>query len=294
MTAPERPSWRRCLQRLLADRLVLCPTRDVIDAGCQTRHMICRDGLQIECFVHRTGGGLTGDRPEHGGGNVTDEAALPELLVIKLPGTAGRGERSTPQPADLLPHWRGEVWTWNPPGYGRSTGRLSLASIPTAAAIFYDDVIGRRCGPETRVWIVGNSLGCATALHLASQRQPHGLILRNPPPLTEVIPHVAARRRPRWVSAPLARLIAAGVPDEMNALLTAPRAHGAALFLQSEADALIPPSLQTLVRQVYAGPQRLIRLDGLNHHQPLEERHLRQLRDGVAWLATAVAWPPRP
>ncbi|QEG43387.1 alpha/beta hydrolase [Roseimaritima ulvae] len=267
------PNWKARCQRRLAGRVVLKPSTHDIDHGDQQRVELDAGPCgKIEAFVHA-------ERPLH--------EAAPELLVLKLPGTGGRAERSSQLPVNYLDDVHAEVWTWNPPGYGGSPGRASFDTMPIAALNFFDAVTDRRADADTKIWLMGNSLGCAVALLQASQRSVHGLILRNPPPLVQTIPHVAVYGRPGWLHPLLrgpAQWIAQGVPEDMDTLHTAAHCSAPAVFIQSQADTLVPPRLQAMVRDNYAGPQRLIEWEGLEHHGIPQEEHLQQLAEGIDWL----------
>lgn len=275
--------WPRPLRQIVAGRLVLRPTREPVDHGDQIACMLDNAGHNLACFIYRTGPG------SHRclNAEMVLAAPPPELLVLKLPGTEGRAERSTPMPGDLLPEIQTEIWTWNPPGYGRSSGRASLRSIPSAAIAFFDAVVARRQGLQTRVWISGNSLGCALACHVAGHRQADGLLLRNPPPLAETIERVAAQTGPRWLrplSRRTGRWFAGGIPASLDIYCTAAESPAPAIFLQSDEDQLVPPAAQERVRERYKGPWRLIRMAGLQHHDPPTPEHLQQLTKQLHWL----------
>ena len=76
----------------------------------------------------------------------------------------------------------------------RQWGRARLPGIADAAIEFWDQVHQRYPARPERVWLCANSLGCATALHVAASVQPDprqsGMIMRNPPPLIPVVRHV--------------------------------------------------------------------------------------------------------
>ena len=76
----------------LADRLILCPTRDHIPCESEQRWIDWERG-RFEVRVHQSG-------PEEKLG----------LFVLKFPGTAGRAERSNDHPADFWPDLAMEVW----------------------------------------------------------------------------------------------------------------------------------------------------------------------------------------
>lgn len=255
------------LQRYLLDRMVLRPSRSPIDHGEQIRKLVPFGDRHLECFVHHS----------HG------ENRSPELLVLKFPGTAGRAERASDFPIGFLPDLPATVWTWNPPGYGGSSGKASLRSIADAALDFWNHVAAE-ASAETPVVFCGNSLGCVTALWLASNvcegRERCGLVLRNPPPLIPVVKRVA-RRYPMGV---LAHPIADSLCERMNATVTASRVTAPAVFLQSELDTLVPPALQQQVVDAYGGETKQVLLAGLSHGGIADESHEHSVREAFDWL----------
>lgn len=271
-----RPSYAATLRTKWVDRLVLRPTTDPLDAGEQQRIPLrTADGQALDRFVYAKGP-LTANTPS------------PALLVLKLPGTAGRAERSTPLPANFFRQLTSEVWTWNPPGYGGSSGKASLLNLPEAALQFFDQTVSQRSNPQTIVWVFGNSLGCSSALYLASQRSRiSGLILRNPPPLQQTIAHVARLGRPRLLHPCLDRFSAwlgHGIPPALDALQTAPRARVPAVFLSAQMDTLVPPALQTQIFDAYAGPKQMVRWRDMLHDDLPDETHLKQFANAANWL----------
>ncbi|TWU47483.1 Alpha/beta hydrolase family protein [Rubripirellula tenax] len=255
-------------RRSLLDRMVLRPSRGFVDHGSQEPVMLGAEGSNIECFVHR--------HP------CTGESA--DVLAIKFPGTAGRAERSSSWPSGMLDDVSCETWTWNPPGYGQSAGRASLTGMAHAGQRFASEVLRRSGDSPKTIWLIGNSLGCNTALFVATKLSdveiPIGLILRNPPPLVPVVKRIA-KRYPgsRFVDA-----IAESVCDEMNAMMTAPHVRYPAVFLQSGSDDLVPPEMQNEVIEDYAGDHQLVEMEGLDHGGIASDRHDKQIRSGIQWL----------
>ncbi len=256
------------LRQYLLDRMVLRPSRHPIEHAPLTRVMLESSGRPLECFKQQN---FEGDQP-------------PELLLLKFPGTAGRAERSTEFPLSILDNVRGTMWTWNPPGYGRSGGRASLPGIAEAAIDFWNQVLQREAGPSTSVWLCGNSLGCATTLCVAAAMQPDpstsGIVLRNPPPLIPVVKRVAQR----YPLSSLVGPIAESVCDSMNVLLTAPQVDLPAIFFQSELDTLVPVAFQNQVVEAYAGDSRVVLMEGLSHGGVATEFHKPMIEESIRWL----------
>lgn len=256
------------VRRYVLDRMVLRPSRHPLEHPLQQREMLEFGKRKLECFVQRN------FEPE----------GTPELLVLKFPGTAGRAERSTRFPMSMMESHRVEMWTWNPPGYGRSEGRASLSAIADASVAFWEQVSRRAGNGVVTTWLCGNSLGCVAALHVAATCHPEtsrtGMVLRNPPSLIPVVKRVAQRYPLGWLTGPVIESLC----DSMNAMQTAGRSTLPAVFLQSELDALVPPDEQDRLITNYAGPTRVVVMDGLEHGCIPTDEHLPPIADALAWL----------
>jgi pimeloyl-ACP methyl ester carboxylesterase len=258
----------RSFRRHLLNRMVLRPSQHPIQVSHQERVMLQCESHQIECFVQQS----------------TQDSEPPDLLVLKFPGTAGRAERSTTFPISMLDVPRTAVWTWNPPGYGGSAGQASLSTMASAASAFWKRITEEHVGPETSVWLCGNSLGCTTALHIAATAQPDrsrtGLILRNPPPLRRVLKHAASP----YPHFGLINRVIADLSDSMDSMLTARHVDLHAVVLQSELDTLVPIEFQNELLAVYAGQCRTVLMEGLDHDGLTTDQHETRINDSIQWL----------
>lgn len=273
------------LRRRLADFFVLRPSRDAIDDP-QPASQAWIDGPfgRIECFAARKLAGGHMPVPLECDSPLTDappiDGPLADLLILKLPGTGGRAQRSTIFPATLLPELDVEIWTWNPPGYGRSEGHAAIEHFPDSVLAVWDYLTTNRCGPNTRTIIAGNSLGSAAALFLASKRESDGLFVRNPPSLVRLV-----RRGDAWWNCWFGGTwISSGIDARMNAERTAAQCKSRAVFIQSELDRLTTPPLQKLIIDAYAGSHRVVVLDGADHSTPYEERDFPAIESGLRWM----------
>ena len=258
----------RSFRRYLLDRLVLRPTQHPIQVSHQDRVILQCELYEIECFVQQS----------------HPDPDPPDLLILKFPGTAGRAERSTSFPTSILDVPRTAMWTWNPPGYGGSGGRASLSNMATAGVAFWKKITDEQVGPETTVWLCGNSLGCTTALHIAATAKPDqsrtGLILRNPPPLRRVVKHAAQP----YPHLGLINRVIADLSDSMDAMLTASQVDLHAVILQSELDTLVPIEFQNELLDVYAGQYRTVLMEGLDHDDLTTDQHETPINDSIRWL----------
>lgn len=298
-------NWKRDLSRRILDRLILSPTRHAIEANGLIRFEIKHSTLPA--FPSATTEAYLFTNSDERANEITQSSPTLSFpgsparhLVMKFPGTGGRAERSSEAPLNWIdPQLASssrpqgehvEVWTWNPPGYGRSSQPARLAHQVTFAEDFAAQLARHRCGPDTIVWLVGNSLGCLTALSLASrlndwlpaslESRQIGLWCRNPPDLSRVILQIAGRYfARRWM-----RGIVNHLPHTMDTMASAAACRVPAVFLTSELDSLVPADHQADLHQAYAGPKQIVLLEGLGHDGLLEEQHIAPVQSAALWL----------
>ena len=260
-------------RQLLLDHFVLQPSRGRIDHDHQQRLVIDHGLDSDECFIQRP--------------NFPDRSLdqPPDLVIIKFPGIKGRAERASPWPAGLVGRDVLQV-SWNPPGYGRTTGRASISHIARRASVFVRLITEHLRLEHTPIWLYGNSMGCATTGAVAASSDMScpdnvcGIVLRNPPPLVEVIKQQAKGHvLGRWADP-----IADSLPAEMNLLRTARQIQLPMLVVQSELDELVPTTLQDRVVSVWAGPKQRVVIPAADHSGTLTEEHDQLLGPAVKWL----------
>ena len=227
----------------IADRLILQPTKNPISSfGKQRRVIRCRDGF-IEAWTQQIG---------------TTRSEDADVFVLKFVGTDERAERTNYRPLSCWNDLRGEVWAVNPPGYGGSTGRASLRSFAAAGQAAYKEITSVAAGRP--LIVTGSSLGCITALYLGANFAIDGLVLRNPPPLRQLI----VGKHGWWNLWVGAMLVSTQVPDYLCSIRNASKSNLPAVFVGSARDRLVPPDYQARIVKAYAGPKRIMRL-----HRPI-------------------------
>jgi pimeloyl-ACP methyl ester carboxylesterase len=246
-----------------ADRLILCPTREPLQTEGKLRRQVEFAGGALELWnplgrEHRPG-----------------EA---DLYILKFGGTASRAERATPHPAEAWEDLKSEVWAVNPPGYGGSPGRASLRLLAAAAEAAYLHV--RERAGERPILVTGNSLGTAYALFVAAKHRVDGLILRNPPPLRQII----VGQYGWWNGFVGAMLIAAQTPRELDSIANAARSQSPGVILSSQRDRAVPVRYQRLILEAYAGQKQILELPGADHADPLTDDELLRYRELLGWL----------
>lgn len=259
----------------LLDRLILEPSRERLEVPeSLTRHELCWDDRVAELWElqpRESSAGVTRSNPK---------SAVP-LVVLKFPGTSGRAETMGAMPLSLFPEVEGVVLGVNPPGYGATSRRASLRDSRGLNRAISQWLAARY--PDSPLLVMGNSLGCVRSLAFAGEYGCNSLVLRNPPPLPELLESIARRRG----SAMLGRWLARGLSSDWNAVALAKRVSQPVLFVQSERDALVLPELQDLIFESLAGPKQKLVLRACDHADPIPEDQQESYAQALAELFAA-------
>jgi pimeloyl-ACP methyl ester carboxylesterase len=248
----------------LTDRLVLCPSRDPLPLDDKVAELFPYGKHHLEVLKMRAGSGS------------------PQAFILKFGGNGSRAEKAEAHPGDAWPHLNAEVWAINYPGYGGSTGRASLKAMVRTADMIYDHL--RQVAGDKPILVTGNSIGTTCSLYLAARRPIAGILLRNPPPLKQLI----IGEYGWWNLSLGARFVAAGVPRELDSIANAARATVPAVFLTSGRDRVVPPLYQQRVIEAYAGPKRVVRDPEADHSTPLAAEIEPDYRAALEWLEQAA------
>ena len=252
----------------LTDRIILEPSRHSIAVPHKRRRLLAHGEGQLELWVHRSGPG--------------DAGRVPDLYVLAFPGTASRAEDATGLVDSCWPELCIEVWAVNPPGYGGSSDRPSLKHIPAMAVRALEELKTHAAGQP--VVLAGGSLGCVSALYLASRHPVDGLLLENPPALREVIQAQSGWWHFDWAKAAIARQI----PEELDSIRNASRTSAPAVFLVALEDRIVPARYQKQIINAYAGPKRVLERPAADHDTALHGADVQQLRVLAQWLNDAM------
>ena len=250
------------LPRRLLDRMSLRPTRHVIDHDLDST-WIDVDGFRCEAFrldVYPS--------PDN-------TVAVLDVNVLKFVGSSGRAENLTPMTFGGLGSIRGKIWVANPPGYGRSGGPATLLSQIRTARRIYEHVSDEIGEPP---FLAGDSLGGAIAICLASEVATPGIIVRDPPPIPQLI-----RNRYRYFRR-VAEYFARLVPDEVDAMAAASRCTTRAVFVSSRLDRIVPVECQDALVSAYGGPLRRIMAHEAFHVGVMSASELAEYRSSLQWL----------
>lgn len=286
MKPPDSAGWMRWLKRRLvilaalelvlftfctrlASTFILFPSTEPQDIGLAERRLIAYSGGQLEAIIARSPG---------------CDGQSPQAIVVAFTGNAGRVEWSAESDAMRWGSLPVEVWAFNHPGFGQSTGPARLDRLAPAALAAYD--AASAANPGKPIILEGTSLGCTMALHAAAQRRPAALFLRTPPPLRQII----LQHHGWWNLWLLAGPVATGVPAELSAMRNAPLVHAPAVFLLIDHDNVIPFSYQQSVADAFAGPHQTVILHA-NDHNASGDPVLKQCQDAQEWLWGQISRP---
>ena len=251
------------LQRL-ADAIILCPSKNEIRVEHKTRTVLRHTGGEIDLWVQHRGGAKDKD---------------PEVFVLKFGGTGSRAERATMHPLDFWDEMAGEIWAPNWPGFGTTRTRASLPPLFDVGVHCYEEI--RKAADGRPVVITGNSLGTSVALAVAAKyRDMAALILRNPPPLRQLIVG-----KHGWYSFGVgAWLISRYVPKSLDSIANARGSDVPALFVTSGKDRMVPPAYQRMIFDAYAGPKQCMLLADADHSDFPAEHEVEPYRQQLQWL----------
>ena len=182
----------------VSDKLILFPSVAPIETERKERLLVPIPQGNVEVWASATA-------------PIDEASERIEIAVLKFTGNAGRAENVSCHPFDLVPNVDAKVWAVNHCGYGGSDGRPMLTSFASTCDATY--VAIRNAFPDRPIFVCGNSLGCLSALYLATHHPVAALFLRNGPPLQQMI---AGRLRYNWWNFGLARWLACSLPAELN------------------------------------------------------------------------------
>ena len=248
-----------------ADHLILFPSRDpVVIPGQQRVEVSTPDGA-LEVWAQRSPGAIKQE---------------PRGFVLAFIGNASRAEFEAEMTAEQWGDLPIEVWGVNYPGYGGSAGSAKLKSIAPSSLAAYDAL--KKHAGNRPIFISGNSIGTTASLYLAANRPVAGLVLRNPPPLRQLV----LGNYGWWNLWLAAGPFALQIPHELDSLENAAKVKAPAVFILSDGDTIVPPRFQQKVVEAYGGQKRLVHLHNANHNSMMDHDAMRQLHEELKWM-----WP---
>jgi fermentation-respiration switch protein FrsA (DUF1100 family) len=228
------PVWGR-----LVDRVVFQPTRgaeprpDEIGLEADDVWFSAEDGLRLHAFHVRAPGGAS-------------------RAILLLHGNAGNASQRLPLAAAYA-GLGADVLLLDYRGYGLSAGRPSESGVYADARAALAELGALGFG-ESRVVLLGQSLGGAVAVDLARQRRPAGVVLESTfSSLAEVA---------RGAVGPLASLLR----GRFDSAAKIPGLHSPLLFLHGDRDEIVPMELGRALFDAAPQPKSFEVLRGAGHN----------------------------
>lgn len=203
----------------------------------------------------------------------------PRAVVLFCHGNSGSVEDWSKAFAKL--HDRNDVTVmgFDYRGYGRSEGNPTEQGILQDARAARKTLAERLEIPEREIVVVGQSLGGAVAVDLASQDGARGLVIVSTfSSLPDVASHHVPWALPQW-----------NMTLRLNSAEKIRRYNGPLLQVHGEADTLIPLPLAKKLFAAAPGPKRFLSIPNAGHNGPFGQQYDDALEDFLASLDSAPA-----
>jgi uncharacterized protein len=160
-------------------------------------------------------------------------------------------------------------------GYGGNPGGPTEEGLAADARAALDHLAGRPEVDPERVVYLGESLGAAVALRLATERPPAALVLRSP------FASLAEVGRRHYPMLPVSLLLW----DRYDSWALIGRVRAPLLVVAGGRDRIVPPGHSRRLFAAAPEPKRLVVLDGVDHNDPELHAGPRLLAELRAFLA---------
>ena len=164
------------------------------------------------------------------------------------------------------------------PAAGKSRRALMLPMIGPLE--IWTNRVGPDARPETDLFIL-KFPGTASR----AEDPTDALILRDPPPLCEIMRQRHATR----VLGRVAARLADHIPEELDVITNAANSDTPAVMLLSQQDRVVPFDLQCRVVKAYCGPSKYLVLTEADHGEAPSASELGELKNLTGWLWDAVS-----
>lgn len=186
--------------------------------------------------------------------------------VLVMHGNAGNVATRGAWLIYLQTRMRVNVFLFDYRGYGRSQGKPTVAGVLQDARAARAKLVELSGVPTGQLVLMGESLGGAVAVQMASEAAPRALILQST---------FSSFRDAAQQHAPL---LAWAVPrNKLNSVAAIAGYRGPLLQSHGTADEVIPLALGEKLFQAANEPKQLVRLAGAGHNNWLTEEYGRQL-----------------
>jgi uncharacterized protein len=179
----------------------------------------------------------------------------PRTAVLVCNGNGGNRSLRAPL-AVALARMGLHVLVFDYRGYGGNPGQPTEAGLATDARAALDSLVVRPEVDPARVVYLGESLGAAVALRLATERPPAALVLRSP------FASLAEVGQLHYPLVPLSLLLR----DRYDSAALAGRLAAPLLVVAGGRDRIVPASHSRRLFAAAPQPKRLVVLDGADHN----------------------------
>ena len=182
-------------------------------------------------------------------------APAPTATVIVFNGNAGNRAYRGPLAARLASSGF-SVLLFDYRGYGENGGSPSEAGLAADARAAQEYVLRRPDVNRERIVYLGESLGSAVAVRLATERQPLALVLRSPfTSLADVGQYHYPILPVRWL-----------LRDRFDSFSRISAVRCPVLVIAGRGDTIVPAAQSIRLHDHARGPRRLLLIDGADHN----------------------------
>ena len=178
--------------------------------------------------------------------------------------------------AELLTAAGFDVLLFDYRGYGRSTGKPDEPGTYRDARAARECLLGQPGVDADRVFYLGESLGAAVAIELATEHPPAGLVLLS----AFASVRAMARAQYKVIPAPL-------LPDVYPSLDRIGDLHVPVLVIHGDRDEIVPFDQGRALFDAAPGPKQMRAVPGVGHNDILD-RAGRELADEIASWASGL------
>ena len=203
------------------------------------------------------------------------------VTVIVFSGNAGHRGLRAPL-AEALADRGLATFLFDYRGYGGNPGTPSEAGLTRDARAARAYVAGRSDVDSSRLAYLGESLGAAVAVRLATEHPPVALILRSPFTSLVDIGHY------HYPYLPVRRLLR----DRYPSIDLIPRVACPVLVIAGAADGIVPASQSARLFAAALEPKRLVTIEGADHNDYELLAGTRSIGEVVAFVTSAVRRAP--
>jgi pimeloyl-ACP methyl ester carboxylesterase len=190
-------------------------------------------------------------------GEITSYYSAPideQPVILFFHGNGGNAYERTAQFQDFQ-NWQVGFLASEYPGYSENPGPMTETTFFASALAHFDWLVKSGVDPENIV-IYGHSLGAASAVHVASERESAGLVL-TAPFLSAV--SMAQLRMPYFPAGFLLK-------DRFRSDLKMPKVEEPLLILHGNRDREIPIEMGRQLTALHTGDARFIMIEGARHY----------------------------